>query len=439
MTSALRYAHTALWRSDAWYRRCCFTFPQLIAAVVAGWLLAAPAGGAPPAGAGAGGWGNPVPQGTVDSEAYALRDRAETDQAAFASLKAQADAGNAVMQFCFGTLYDVNLKLGKINAPDMPTALRYYLLAAQQGTMVAAYDYGNSLTFGYGVPKDPATGLPWLLKAANANYITAQRVLGMVYRDGVAGQTDRASATAWFQKAADAGDHYSQAEIGWVYWNGFAPYAKNQQTAVQWYLRSAADPTEGYAMRMLGIAYRDGTGAAADHTTAMQWFQKGADAGDHYAQYEIANAYWNGIAPYAKNPQSAVEWYLKAAVDPTQVVSERQLGIAYRDGTGAVANKTTSLQWFQKAADSGDHYAQTEIADAYWNGYPPYPRNPSLAVQWYMKAAVDPNESGAMRMLGSAYADGNGIGRDINQARYWLQQAVSHGDQDAGQILNKLR
>jgi hypothetical protein len=42
MTSALRYAHTALWRSDAWYRRCCFTFPQLIAAVVAGWLLAAP-------------------------------------------------------------------------------------------------------------------------------------------------------------------------------------------------------------------------------------------------------------------------------------------------------------------------------------------------------------------------------------------------------------
>ncbi len=42
-----------------------------------------------------------------------------------------------------------------------------------------------------------------------------------------------------------------------------------------------------------------------------------------------------------------------------------------------------------------------------------------------------------MRMLGSAYADGNG--RNINQARYWLQQAMSQGDQDASQILNKLR
>jgi TPR repeat protein len=56
---------------------------------------------------------------------------------------------------------------------------------------------------------------------------------------------------------------------------------------------------------------------------------------------------------------------------------------------------------------------------------------------WHRKAAADPAESGAMRMLGSAYADGNG--RNINQARYWLQQAMSQGDQDASQILNKLR
>jgi TPR repeat protein len=262
----LSFAHIVLWHGDAWYRRAWYIAPQLLAIASAGWILMVSS--APPAPGPASGPGsNPAPWAAPESAAQMgiaadmLRNRAETDQAAFDDLKAQADAGNGYMQFALGTLYDPNFKLSKLFSPDMPTAMRYYRLAADQGDVVAESNFGYyTATGNSGVPRDPATGFSWVLKAANSNYALAKRQAGVMYRDGIGVAADRTSALSWFQKAADGDDHYSQAEIGAAYWNGTPPYRKDPAEAVKWYLKAVTDPEQVNSVRMLGIAYRDGQG-----------------------------------------------------------------------------------------------------------------------------------------------------------------------------------
>jgi TPR repeat protein len=438
MTSRLQFAHSLLWHSDAWYRRAWLISPQILAVIVAGWVLMPAESGRVSKSADTSGWGKAVPQDQLDNDADALRNRAKTDQAAFESLKAQADLGNSLMQFEMGTLYDSEIKLSSLVSPDMKEAVRYYLLAADQGIIPAAYRYGRILVLGIGVAKDFSNGFPWLLKAANANYDPAQTQIGILYRDGIGVPADRAVSLQWFQKAADFGNHFAEAEIANAYWNGFAPYRQDYAEAVRWYSKAVADPAQVYAENYLGIAYRDGTGVQADRAVSLQWFQKSADSGNHFAEAEIGSAYWNGIPPYRQDYAEAVRWYLKAAVDPEQVNAMKQLGLAYRDGTGVAADKALSYKWFRQGAENGETFSAAEIGLAYWNGTPPYPRNDGEAVKWFLAAAKSPLEALAQLNLGLAYRDARGVARDLRQARYWFEQAVAHGDKTAPFLLKSL-
>ena len=190
---------------------------------------------------------------------------------------------------------------------------------------------------------------------------------------------------------------------------------------------------------MLGEAYRDGTGVAQDKATALKWFRQAADNGDSYACAEIGAAYWDGDPPYPKDPAGAVQWYLKAAADPSQVNAARILGIAYRDGTGVAQNEPTALKWFRQAAEKGDAYAASEIGFAYWNGTPPYAVDNIEAVRWLTVAAASPTETQAQIELGVAYRDGRGVERDPYKARYWFGQAALHGDANAAALARNVR
>ena len=183
------------------------------------------------------------------------------------------------------------MNLGKVARPDMNEAQRYYRAAAEQGHLFAAFNYGNNLMFGRGVPRDPAAALPWLLKAANANLAPGERLVGIIYRDGDGAPQDKARALAWFRRAADKGDIYSAGEVGAAYWNGADGYAQDSAEAVRWFLKAAADPklvnpAVNFSLN-LGVAYRDGTGVAQDRAQSIKWFRDAAERGSTFAAAEI--------------------------------------------------------------------------------------------------------------------------------------------------------
>ncbi len=357
MIDRFQFAHGILWRSDAWYRRAWYIAPQIAAVVTAGWLLTSGGSGSVNQPGGVAGWGVPTPQEQIFTESDALRDRAETDQHAFETVKKLADAGDPVMQFEVATLYDSSLKFSKLVAPNMNLAMHYYRMAAEHGHVVSQYNYGLYLVQGTGVPKDVAAGIPWLVKAAAGDDSAAMQRLGILYRDGDGVTQSQPLSLQWFQKAANAGDTYSEAEIGAAYWDGKPPYRKDAAEALQWYRKAAVDPQQAPSARMVGIAYRDGIGVPPDGPVSLQWFQKAADNGDHYSQAEIGAAYWDGKPPYRKNVAEAVQWYRKAAVDPEQYPSARMLGIAYRDGLGVERDLAQARYWFGQAALHGDKTA----------------------------------------------------------------------------------
>ena len=50
-----------------------------------------------------------------------------------------------------------------------------------------------------------------------------------------------------------------------------------------------------------------------DMVSAVQWYQKGAEAGDAYAQYQLGKAYCEGRGVGAPNPATCYGWLLTAS------------------------------------------------------------------------------------------------------------------------------
>ncbi|MGA2794336.1 MAG: tetratricopeptide repeat protein, partial [Roseiarcus sp.] len=203
-------------------------------------------------------------------------------------------------------------------------------------------------------------------------------------------------------------------------------------TAALPFLVKAANANLPPAAKLLGILYRDGNGVPPDKMASLKWFRQAADKGDLYSAAEIGAAYWDGAPAYPKDQAEAVQWFLKAAIDP-KIVNPAinlgvDLGIAYRDGTGVQQDRAQSLKWFRIAAEKGNTYAAAEIGAAYWDGASPYPKDPAAAVQWFLKAAADPAEVYAARNLGVAYRDGTGVQQDKATSLRWFRQAAFKGD-----------
>jgi uncharacterized protein len=249
---------------------------------------------------------------------------------------------------------------------------------------------------------------------------------------------DIQSALRYYHLAADQGHVVAENNYGYYIATGNSGIPRDPAAGFPRVLK-AANGNYTLAQRNAGILYRDGIGVAPDRGTSLVWFRKAADAGDHYSQSEIGDAYWNGTPPYTKDQAEAVKWYLQSVVDPGESGAARMLGVAYRDGLGVPPDRSTSLKWFRQSADKNDTYSAAEIAFAYINGTPPYPANPVEAFKWLRIAATSPTEAVAQRFLGIAYRDGRGTPPDTSQARYWFGQASAHGDTEAAKLLATLR
>jgi TPR repeat protein len=73
----------------------------------------------------------------------------------------------------------------------------------------------------------------------------------------------------------------------------------------------------------------------------------------------------------------------------------------YYNGQGVPQDYAKAAQWFQKAADQGDAYAQCNLGGMYAAGQG-VPQNYAEANQWLKRSAAQGNENAreALRILG---------------------------------------
>ena len=87
------------------------------------------------------------------------------------------------------------------------------------------------------------------------------------------------------------------------------------------------------------------------------------------------------------------------------------------------------VDWYRKVAKQGDVIAQSILGTRYAEGEG-VPKDEKKAVYWYRKAAEQGNANAQVN-LGWHYANGKGVSKDEKKAVYWNQKAAEQGNDDA--------
>ncbi len=135
---------------------------------------------------------------------------AELDAAEAASLKADAERGDAIAQSALGWCYDFADCEGIPHDPVK--ACWWYEKAAAQGEAEAQCNLAVMYARGMGVRQDYAKAREWFEKAAAQGHAAAQFNMGVLYDKGLGVHQDKVAAREWYGKACGSGQQKGCAE-----------------------------------------------------------------------------------------------------------------------------------------------------------------------------------------------------------------------------------
>lgn len=182
--------------------------------------------------------------------------------------------------------------------------------------------------------------------------------------------------------AAKTGELQAQVMLGQLLLQG-SGIGQDQPLAVHWFTLAAR---QGSAMahNMLGRCNEHGWGVVRDEARAASHYRQAAQAGLDWGLYHLANLTATGRG-VAQNLTQAFRLYQSAA-QLGHAKSWNLLGRCYEEGLGTAQDAQRALHCYQKAAEGGDFRGQFSLA-------------------------------------GVLIAQGR-----IEQARYWLNQALAQGN-----------
>ena len=126
---------------------------------------------------------------------------------------------------------------------DYATAVRGFLVHAEQGDATAQYKLGLMYATGRGVLKDEAEAVRWYRLAAEQGVASAQFNLGVMYANGRGVLKDEAEAVRWFRLAVDQGHAGAQFKLGFKYAVGLG-VLKDSVLAHMWWNIAGANGNE---------------------------------------------------------------------------------------------------------------------------------------------------------------------------------------------------
>ncbi len=178
-----------------------------------------------------------------------------------------AEEGSDYAQNALGNMYST----GDGVPMDYERAVDWYRLAATQSNMYAQYNLASMYHKGQGVRKDLQVALKWYLRSAEHGYAQAQENAALLIKASKDGVEYNANACAkWFGKAAAQGLPVSQYHYGQCLENGRG-VKRDYAQAVDWYLKAAEGGVTD-AMRRLGYMFKKGRGVSADLAMSQKWY-----------------------------------------------------------------------------------------------------------------------------------------------------------------------
>jgi uncharacterized protein len=192
-------------------------------------------------------------------------------------------------------------------------------------------------------------------------------------------------------------------------------------------MQLAADGGYALAMYNLGHAYRDGRGRSRDPAMARMWYERCAVSGFSACMGVLGQFYALGLGG-AADPKKAEYWLARARdFDDSQVA--RAISQLRGQKKISPAQESAGIAVLQKQAETGDAAAQLAMANYYLFDVPTG-RDLKQARFWIEKSATGGN-SVAQRRMGVMMRDGNGGTKDIKAAYDWFRKSAAQGDSHA--------
>lgn len=275
---------------------------------------------------------------------------------------------------------------------------------------------------------------PGVEKMALAGDDLAQYVLGRMYSKGEGADRDYTEGLKWYRKAAAKGNPEAQCNIGYAYARGLGLEADDKK-AVEWFMRSAKSGSP-VCQYNLGVRYETGEGIPADRQEALKLYKLAAAQGEYAAQYRLAQEHESGAS--AEDKAEAFRLY-SASADSGYALAQYKAGLLCDAGAGVPRDPAKALKWWCLAADherSAEPAVTQTVSSAKGkiiSSVCDKPKNLAGPVN----AAGASGDPGAQFKLGLAYASGDGVSKDPDEAlRLWCLSAQAGYEPAKTQVIS---
>ena len=150
---------------------------------------------------------------------------------------------------------------------DYATAIRGFLVHAEQGDASAQFSLGVMYANGEGILKNDAEAVRWYRLAAEQGNASAQFNLGVMHAGGRGVLKDDAEAVRWYRLAAEQGVASAQLNLGLMYATGEG-VLKDSVLAHMWYNIAGANGN-ARARKLRDSLERDMTRAEVSRATEL--------------------------------------------------------------------------------------------------------------------------------------------------------------------------
>ncbi|MEO8683835.1 MAG: SEL1-like repeat protein [Devosia sp.] len=281
-------------------------------------------------------------------------------------------------------------------------------------------------------PKRQREGVPYLESAASAGVIDAVVQLGGLYASGGYGVApDPSKAKSNYETAASAGSIEAVAALGRLLLNSdFTPEGRKRGIDL---LNQAVNAGQVSAANTLGQLYIEGRGVPIDVDKALYYFGIGLVAGSSSSTVNIGDLLRAGALNLSPNPAVALEFFQKAAQSGDDGAG-RRIADMYLRGEAVSQDVPKGLQMLADLAATGDAQSYVVLGDIQRDGEF-VTADAAKAVDYYQQAAALGNNSGTLR-LASLYMSGTGgVTVDIPRALQYYNDAVEQGNSSARRAL----
>lgn len=226
------------------------------------------------------------------------------------------------------------------------------------------------------------------------------------------------------------GDPDAQFEIGQLYQYGIGVSKNIEQALI--YLQLAAAQQDIRAEYNLGVIYLEGKTEPKDYQKGLEWMTDAAFKGNAYAQYVLANLYDKGLSDVNQtvliepDHEQALAMYNLSAVnhyaESLYYLAEKL--VKEKDGNLSVAAQDKRNQLIKRllkeAAVQGQ--VEAELPLAFYNATDTDPQLRTHAYHVAKVAAENGNKNAAV-LLGLMLERGIAVPADSVEALYWFKQA----------------